>query len=79
MKVTVSVSDKRTKEGNSNREFLTYYSAYKYVKSHLERALLVRVEYNYSTRAHAIPEPEYSVYTWTIPEFISFMDMEEML
>lgn len=78
MKVTVSVIDRRTKFGTGNREFFTYYSAYKYIRSNLDRVLSVRAEYNYSTRAHAIPEPEYSVYTWSIPEFISFMDMEEM-
>ena len=35
MKVTVSVIDNRTTEGTSNREFYTYYSAYKLSLIHI--------------------------------------------
>lgn len=66
MKVTVLVSDKRAKDGESKREFYDYCSAYKYIKLHLDKAVLVIIRYE---NAH---------YMRTIPEFISFMDMEEM-
>lgn len=65
MKVTVIVSDKRTKEGNSKREFFTYYSAYKYIRSHSDRSLLVRIE------------RDNLVYTLTIHDFINFMNIDE--
>lgn len=67
MKVTVLVSDKRTAFGTSNREFWSYLSAYKYVKSHLDTALAVVIKFESGTIKR------------TIPEFISFMEMEEML
>lgn len=66
MKVAVLVSDKRTAFGTSNREFNTYYSAYKYIKSHLDIALSVVINF------------EGLAYRRTIPEFISFMEMEEL-
>lgn len=66
MKVTVSVIDRRTKFGTSNREFWSYLSAYKYIKSHLDTALSVVIKFESDT------------YRRTIPEFISFMELEEM-
>ena len=65
MKVTVSVIDNRTTEGTSNREFYTYYSAYKYIRSHSGRSLLVRIECGNL------------VDTLAINGFINFMNMEE--
>lgn len=64
MKVTVLVSDKRTAFGTSNREFWSYLSAYKYVKSHLDRVISVAIKCDIS--AHML----------TASEFINFMDME---
>ena len=66
MKVTVLVIDRRTSFGTSNREFCSYLSAYKYIKSHLDTALSVVIKFESDT------------YRRTIPEFISFMEMEEM-
>ena len=66
VKVTVLVSDKRTAFGTSNREFWSYLSAYKYIKSHLDTALSVVIKFESDT------------YRRTIPEFISFMELEEM-
>lgn len=66
MKVTVLVSDKRTTCGTSNREFCSYLSAYKYIKSHLDTALSVVIKFESGT------------YKRTIREFISFMEMEEL-
>lgn len=66
MKVTVIVSDKRTTFGTSKREFWSYLSAYKYIKSHLDTALSVVIKFESDT------------YRRTIHEFISFMDMEEI-
>lgn len=66
MKVTVSVIDRRTKFGTSNREFWSYLSAYKYIKAHLDTALSVVIKFESDT------------YRRTIPEFISFMELEEM-
>lgn len=66
MKVTVIVSDKRTTFGTSKREFWSYLSAYKYIKSHLDTALSVVIKFESDT------------YRRTIREFISFMEMEEL-
>ena len=66
MKVTVSVIDRRTKFGTSNREFWSYLSAYKYIKAHLDTALAVVIKCESYTCKR------------TIPEFISFMEMEEL-
>lgn len=66
MKVTVIVSDKRAVEGTSNREFCSYCLAYKYIKSHLDKALAIVIKSDY----------ENAYYRRTISEFISFMEME---
>ena len=63
MKVTVLVSDKRTAFGTSNREFWSYLSAYKYVKSHLDRVISVKIK---------IVGGEI---TYTLQEFIDFINL----
>lgn len=66
MIVKVLVKDKRTFEGARYRDFYSYNSAYKYIKKRLDRVISVKIKIDGGE------------IIYTLQEFISFMEMEEM-
>lgn len=64
MVVKVLVKDKRTFEGARYRDFYSYYSAYKYIKTRLDRVISVKIK---------ILGGEI---TYTLQEFIDFINLE---
>lgn len=64
MVVKVLVKDKRTFEGVRYRDFYSYYSAYKYIKTRLDRVISVKIKIGDGEITH------------TLQEFIDFINLE---